>query len=86
MKLRIFSCFLATFVSVGLARFGYVVLIPIMIISNQLTQEQSYGLGIAILVGYIFGSPIIDALKSFLSLETIAKISLALVAGSFLLV
>lgn len=54
-----------------------------MIVSNQLTQEQSYNLGIAILVGYIFGSLVIDSLKSFLSLETIAKISFVLVAGSF---
>lgn len=75
MKGRIFCCFLATFIANGLARFGYVVLIPIMIISGLLNQNQSYQLGIAILVGYIFGSVLINFLKKYLSLESIAKIS-----------
>lgn len=53
MTLRIIICFLSTFVANGLARFGYVVLIPIMIISGRLNENQSIQLGIAILVGYI---------------------------------
>ena len=52
---RIIACFLMTFISNGLARFGYVVLIPLLILSGRLTQSESYQLGIAILVGYIFG-------------------------------
>lgn len=83
MKGRIFSCFLATFIANGLARFGYIVLIPILILSGKLTPTQSYALGIAILVGYIFGSVLIDFLKSYLSLEMIAKISFLLIACSF---
>lgn len=50
---RFIACFLMTFVSNGLARFGYVVLIPLLILSGRLSQSQSYQLGIAILVGYI---------------------------------
>ncbi|PAF50623.1 YbfB/YjiJ family MFS transporter [Helicobacter sp. 13S00477-4] len=83
MKTRIFACFLATFVANGLARFGYVVLIPIMIISGRFTQTESYQLGIAILVGYIFGSVLVDVLKSYLSLEMIAKMSFLLISLSF---
>lgn len=65
MVLRIFTCFLATFVANGLARFGYVVLIPILILSGKLTQNQSFQLGIAILVGYIFGAFFITVLHKY---------------------
>ncbi len=83
MKMRIFACFLATFVANGLARFGYVVLIPMLIISGRLSQDQSIQLGIAILVGYIFGSFWIGILQRYMSLENIAKISLFLISLSF---
>lgn len=83
MRFRIFACFLATFVSNGLARFGYVVLIPIMILSGKMSESQSIQLGIAILVGYIFGSVVINALKQYLSLEAIAKLSFLTIALSF---
>ncbi|EHC5632962.1 YbfB/YjiJ family MFS transporter [Campylobacter coli] len=75
MILRIMICFLSTFVANGLARFGYVVLIPIMIISGRLNENQSIQLGIAVLVGYIFGSFFINFLRKFISLENIAKLS-----------
>ncbi len=75
MILRIIICFLSTFVANGLARFGYVVLIPIMIISGRLNENQSIQLGIAVLVGYIFGSFFINFLRKFISLENIAKLS-----------
>lgn len=82
--MRILACFLCTFVANGLARFGYVVLIPIMIFSQTLTPNQSIQLGIAILVGYIFGSVFINVLRKYCSLETIAKINLLIVSFSFL--
>lgn len=82
--LRIISCFLMTFVSNGLARFGYVVLIPLLILSGRLSQSESYQLGIAILVGYIFGSLFISFLQRFISLESIAKFSLFIISLSFL--
>ena len=81
---RIIACFLMTFISNGLARFGYVVLIPLLILSGRLTQSESYQLGIAILVGYIFGSVFISFLQRFASLESIAKFSLFIIALSFL--
>ncbi|EEQ0156496.1 YbfB/YjiJ family MFS transporter [Campylobacter coli] len=83
MTLRIIICFLSTFVANGLARFGYVVLIPIMIISGRLNENQSIQLGIAILVGYIFGSFFINFLKKFISLENIAKLSFLIISLSF---
>lgn len=82
--LRVLACFLATFISNGVARFGYVVLIPLLILQGALTQEESFLLGIAILLGYIFGSMLLSYLKSFLSLENIAKLSFLLIALSFL--
>ena len=84
MMQRFIACFLMTFVSNGLARFGYVVLIPLLILSGRLSQSQSYQLGIAILVGYIFGSLFISFLHRYVSLESIAKISLLLICCSFL--
>lgn len=81
---RIIACFLMTFVSNGLARFGYVVLIPILILSGRLSQSESYALGIAVLVGYIFGSLFINLVHRFISLEFIAKFSLFIIACSFL--
>ncbi len=56
IKMRVFVCFLGVFVSNGLARFGYVVLIPLLILSGSLTPHQSFQLGIAVLMGYVFGS------------------------------
>lgn len=76
-------CFLSTFVANGLARFGYVVLIPIMIISGRLNENQSIQLGIAVLVGYIFGSFFINFLRKFISLENIAKLSFLIISLSF---
>ncbi len=83
MILRIIICFLSTFVANGLARFGYVVLIPIMIISGRLNENQSIQLGIAVLVGYIFGSFFINFLRNFISLENIAKLSFLIISLSF---
>lgn len=83
MVLRIFTCFLATFVANGLARFGYVVLIPILILSGKLTQNQSFQLGIAILVGYIFGAFFITVLHKYYSLERVAQYSFLIIACSF---
>ncbi|GAA9642253.1 hypothetical protein HCM100_15000 [Helicobacter pylori] len=82
--MRVFVCFLGTFLSNGLARFGYVVLIPLLILSGNLTPNQSFQLGIAILIGYIFGSLSIKFLNRFIPLESIAKISFFLIALSFL--
>ncbi|WP_205588313.1 YbfB/YjiJ family MFS transporter [Helicobacter vulpis] len=81
--MRIFACFLATFVANGLARFGYVVLIPLLILSGKLSEAQSIQLGIAVMVGYIFGSVALNILQKYLSLESIAKISFLVVALSF---
>lgn len=81
--LRVLVCFFATFLSNGVARFGYVVLIPIMILSAKLTQSQSVELALAVLVGYIFGSLFISFLKKFFTLEGIAKLSFLLIALSF---
>ena len=67
-----------------MARFGYVVLIPILILSGRLNQSESYALGIAVLVGYIFGSLFINLVHRFISLEFIAKFSLFIIACSFL--
>ncbi|WP_162982681.1 YbfB/YjiJ family MFS transporter [Helicobacter vulpis] len=83
MRRRIFACFLATFVANGLARFGYVVLIPMLIVSGKLQPDQSIQLGIAILVGYIFGSFSIGVLQKYWSLEAIAKLSFLCIALSF---
>lgn len=83
MAARIFSCFLASFVANGLARFGYIVLIPLMITQKGLSQIQSIMLGVAILLGYIFGSVFINLLKKHLSLETLAKISFLIITLSF---
>ncbi|WFA99118.1 YbfB/YjiJ family MFS transporter [Campylobacter coli] len=83
MILRIMICFLSTFVANGLARFGYVVLIPIMIRSGRLNENQSIQLGIAVLVGYIFGSFFINFLRKFISLENIAKLSFLIISLSF---
>lgn len=83
MVLRVFTCFLATFVANGLARFGYVVLIPILILSNKLTQNQSFQLGIAILLGYIFGAFFIKALHKYYSLERVAQCGFLIIAFSF---
>ena len=83
MIVRIMICFLSTFVANGLARFGYVVLIPIMIISGRLNENQSIQLGIAVLVGYIFGSFFINFLRKFISLENIAKLSFLIISLSF---
>lgn len=83
MILRIMICFLSTFVANGLARFGYVVLIPIMIISGRLNENQSIQLGIAVLVGYIFGSFFINFLRKFINLENIAKLSFLIISLSF---
>ncbi|WP_104748779.1 YbfB/YjiJ family MFS transporter [Helicobacter cetorum] len=84
MKARIFSCFLGSFMANGLARFGYVVMIPFLILEGHLSQAQSFQLGIAVLVGYIFGGMLINVLSRFLSLEGIAKISFLVIALSFL--
>ncbi|WP_277737593.1 YbfB/YjiJ family MFS transporter [Campylobacter coli] len=81
--MRIMICFLSTFVANGLARFGYVVLIPIMIRSGRLNENQSIQLGIAVLVGYIFGSFFINFLRKFISLENIAKLSFLIISLSF---
>lgn len=82
--MRVFVCFLGVFVSNGLARFGYVVLIPLLILSGSLTPHQSFQLGIAVLMGYVFGSFLIQFLSPLMSLESIAKISFGLIALSFL--
>lgn len=52
--MRVFVCFLGVFVSNGLARFGYVVLIPLLILSGSLTPHQSFQLGIAVLKWAMF--------------------------------
>ncbi len=83
MGLRVLACFLATFVANGLARFGYVVLIPLLILSGKLSENQSIQLGIAVMVGYIFGSAALSFLQKYLSLESIAKISFLVIALSF---
>ncbi|AFI04735.1 YbfB/YjiJ family MFS transporter [Helicobacter cetorum] len=84
MKARIFSCFLGSFMANGLARFGYVVMIPFLILEGHLSQAQSFQLGIAVLVGYVFGGVLINILSRFFSLEGIAKISFLVIALSFL--
>lgn len=73
MILRIFLCFLATFVTNGLARFGYVVLIPLLILSGKMAENQSMQLGSAML----------GALQKHFSLEAIAKLSFLIIALSF---
>lgn len=83
MAMRVFACFLATFVANGLARFGYVVLIPLLILSGKMDQNQSIQLGIAVMVGYIFGSAVLNLFQRYVSLEGIAKISFLIVALSF---
>lgn len=84
MKARIISCFLATFVANGLARFGYVVLIPFMILSGTLTASQSYALAIAILIGYIFGDIWLRYLNRYFTLERCATINFLVIGISFL--
>ncbi|WP_199763767.1 YbfB/YjiJ family MFS transporter [Helicobacter suis] len=81
--MRVFVCFLATFVSNGLARFGYTALIPFLILSGKLTQNQSLQLGIAVIVGYIFGSVVLSLLQKRFSLENIGKMSFLIIALSF---
>ncbi|WP_199769187.1 YbfB/YjiJ family MFS transporter [Helicobacter cynogastricus] len=81
--MRVFACFLATFIANGLARFGYVVLIPFLILSGQLNEHQSIQLGIAVMVGYIFGSVVLSVLQKYLSLENITKLSFLVIALSF---
>lgn len=83
MIFRLFSCFLATFISNGLARFGYVVLIPLLILSGKMSEAESVHLAIAVLIGYIFGSLMIHILHKFLSLEAIVKLSFLIIALSF---
>ncbi|BCZ17899.1 Nitrite extrusion protein [Helicobacter sp. NHP19-003] len=83
MFMRVFVCFLATFMANGVARFGYVVLIPLLILSGKLSEHQSIQLAIAIMVGYIFGSAVLSLLQRRLSLESIAKISFLVISLSF---
>lgn len=83
MIARIFACFLCTLIANGLARFGYVVLIPILSIKGVLSKDQSLALGVAVLFGYIFGSVFINMIKQYASLESIAKICLLFIAFSF---
>lgn len=54
-----------------------------MIISGRLNENQSIQLGIAVLVGYIFGSFFINFLRKFISLENIAKLSFLIISLSF---
>ncbi len=83
MAMRVFVCFLATFVSNGLARFGYIVLIPFLILSGKFSESQSMQLGIAVIVGYIFGSAVLSFLKKYYSLESVSKASFLIIALSF---
>lgn len=84
MMSRMIVCFLATFVANGLARFGYVVLIPVMILSGALTTDQSYALAIAILIGYIFGDFWLRWLTRYISAERCASLSFLLIGISFI--
>ncbi|WP_285652925.1 YbfB/YjiJ family MFS transporter, partial [Helicobacter ailurogastricus] len=83
MSMRLFVCFLATFMANGVARFGYVVLIPLLILAGKMSEHQSIQLAIATMVGYIFGSAILSLLQRRLSLESIAKISFLVISLSF---
>ncbi|CRF49406.1 Nitrite extrusion protein NarK [Helicobacter heilmannii] len=83
MLMRLFVCFLATFMANGVARFGYVVLIPLLILAGKLREHQSIQLAIAVMVGYVFGSAALSFLQKRMSLEGIAKVSFLVIALSF---
>ncbi len=83
MLLRVLASFFATIVSNGIARYGYVVLIPVLILEQKLSEKESVALALAVLFGYIFGSYFVAFLKRFLSIESIAQLAFFLTSFSF---
>ncbi len=74
--------FCATFVGIGVSRFGYSPLIPALISEHWFEPGEAAYLGAANLVGYLLGAVVAGALGARLPLRWILRISMALAALS----
>ncbi|WP_440997205.1 YbfB/YjiJ family MFS transporter [Arhodomonas sp. SL1] len=75
----------ATFSGIGLARFAYTPLIPAMAETGWFTAAEAAYLGAANLIGYLLGAVAANRLAARFGTAATARVSLLLVAASFLL-
>lgn len=76
--------FSATFVGNGIGRFAYIALIPALIQAGWFSQQEASYLGVATLVGYLFGSLLVTTLTKFSSEKSLLRASMLLSAISYL--
>ncbi|WP_341988991.1 YbfB/YjiJ family MFS transporter [Azorhizobium sp. AG788] len=74
--------FCATFVGIGVSRFGYSPLIPALISEHWFEPGEAAYIGAANLVGYLLGAVLAGALGSRLPLRWILRLSMTLAALS----
>lgn len=74
----------ATFIGNGIGRFGYITLIPVLIQANWFSKAEASQLGVATLIGYLFGPYLVHRLEHRLNPVTLIKAGMWLCVLSFL--
>ena len=76
--------FSATFVGNGIGRFAYIALIPALIEAQWFSQKEASYLGVATLVGYLFGSLLVTLLVKLSSEKQVLRLSMLISSISYL--
>ncbi|HEY8973092.1 MAG TPA: YbfB/YjiJ family MFS transporter [Burkholderiaceae bacterium] len=74
----------ATLVGNGLGRFAFVALMPALIQAGWFSKAQASTLGVATLVGYVFGAAVADSLAARWSSARLLRVSMLACSLSFL--
>ncbi|MGL4766972.1 MAG: YbfB/YjiJ family MFS transporter [Formosimonas sp.] len=74
----------ATFIGNGIGRFGYITLIPVLIQANWFSKAEASQLGVATLLGYLLGPPMIQRLEYRVRAVTLVKWGMVLCSLSYL--
>ncbi len=73
----------ATFIGNGIGRFGYITLLPVLIQAGWFSKAEASQLGVATLIGYLFGPPIIQYFKGFIRPSSFIKLGMILCSLSY---
>lgn len=81
---RSLAGFGATFIGVGMGRFAYIALIPVLIQAGWFSDREAAYLGAATLIGYIFGAPIASHLVQYVAPGLLIRSAMLIGSVSYL--
>lgn len=74
----------ATFIGVGMGRFAYIALIPVLIQAGWFSDSEAAYLGAATLIGYIFGAPAASFLLRYFAAGQLIRLAMLIGSLSYL--